>query len=98
MSFEDPYPEFPNVIDLHTWKKNREIEDEEDLEKSLGYFRDLLEEIVGELNINPRTFHLPSDRDYLTSLTGSHWDDLEEFEWIKYDGDHYDDEEDDEDR
>lgn len=100
MSYDDPYPEFPNVIDLHAWKKNREIEDEEDLKESLSYFRSLLEELIDEIAPSYKTFHIPSNEEgYLSAfMSGSvpPWElGLEEFEWMKYDGDNYDDEEED---
>jgi hypothetical protein len=100
MSYDDPYPEFPNVIDLASWKKYKEKEDEEDLQLSLSYFRELLDELIDEINPSYRTFHIPtgSEGGYLAAfMSGSTppWElGLEEFEWMKYDGDNYDDEED----
>lgn len=77
---DDQYKDYPNVVDFHAWKKQKDVEDEEDLKESLGYFRQLLRDIVDDMGLGDstyRTFHIPLG-DQL--LSGSSFLELEQWD------------------
>ena len=77
---DDPYAGYGNVVDIHRWKKQKDVDDQEELMNSLDYFKQLLMDIVNDISPSQGTFHLPPGSIFNKSGSLTYYDDDLEFE------------------